>query len=174
MHTYVCLLYVCIYIVMHLCTYLMYEIICSYLVIALEITNGPMDTIVRNGSIANISCGFEGVDPNFAPSWRIIRRSDDGRVISNMIISAVDIITDENDDLEWVNDTASGANMSPNSRLLVGPVDETYNQSSYQCIFAFGSNVVESSIGTLMVAGEYKHLHTDLHRCVYHIISSYG
>ena len=45
--------------------------------------------------------------------------------------------------------------MSPNSRLLVGPVDETYNQSSYQCIFTTISDDVESSIGTLTVVGTY-------------------
>ena len=45
--------------------------------------------------------------------------------------------------------------MSPNSRLLVGPVNETYNQSSYQCIFTVGITNIESSVGTLTVAGMY-------------------
>ena len=72
-----------------------------------------------------------------------------------MTISGSNIINNDNDGLEWVADTTSGVNMSPNSRLLVGPVDETYNQSSYQCIFAVGINTIESSVGTLTVTGEY-------------------
>ena len=126
------------------------------IIVALEITNGPMDTTVCTGSVANISCGFINGDPNIAvPAWRIIRRSDDGNVISNMAISGSNIINNDNDGLEWVADLTSGVNMSPNSRLLVGPVDETYNQSSYQCIFITISGDVESSIGTLTVAGTY-------------------
>ena len=126
------------------------------IIVALEITNGPMDTTVCTGSVANISCGFINIDPNIAiPDWRIIRRSDDGNVISNMTISGRNIINNDNDGLEWVPDLTSGVNMSPNSRLVVGPVDETYNQSSYQCIFTTISGAVESSIGTLTVAGTY-------------------
>ena len=121
---------------------------------ALEITNGPMDTTVCTGSVANISCGFVNDSVNFVPSWRIVRRSDNGSVISDMTVSGSNIINDNNDGLEWVADTTSGVNMSPNSRLLVGPVDETYNQSSYQCIFTVGVNTIESSVGTLTVTGE--------------------
>lgn len=125
-------------------------------IVALEITNGPMDTTVCTGSVANVSCGFINGDPNFAiPNWRIIRRNDRGSVISNMTISGSNIINNDNDGLEWVADTTSGVNLSPNSRLLVGPVDETYNQSSYQCIFTTLSGAVESSIGTLTVAGMF-------------------
>ena len=120
------------------------------------ITNGPMDIMVCNGSVTFISCGFVNVDPNFiVPNWRIIRRNSDGSVISNMIISGFDIVTNNIDSLEWVPDLTSGVNMSPNSRLAVGPVDETYNQSSYQCIFTSLSGAVESSIGTLTVTGMY-------------------
>ena len=129
-------------------------ILCNYCVTALEITNGPMNTRVCTGSIANISCGFVNDSVNFVPSWRIVRRSDDGSVISNMTVSASDIVSNNNDGLEWVADTTSGVNMSPNSRLLVGPVDETYNQSSYQCSFTVGINTIESSVGTLTVASE--------------------
>ena len=124
------------------------------IIVALKITNGPMDTTVCTGSVANISCGFVNDSVNFVPSWRIVRRSDDGSVISNMRVDGFDIINSNNDSLEWVADTTSGVNMSPNSRLVVGPVDETYNQSSYQCIFTTISGAVESSIGTLTVAGE--------------------
>ena len=123
-------------------------------VTALEITTGPMNTTVCTGSIANISCGFVNESVNFVPNWRIVRRSDDGSVISIMTVSSNDVINNNNDGLEWVRDTTSGVNMSPNSRLLVGPVDETYNQSSYQCIFTVGDKAIESSVGTLTVTGE--------------------
>ena len=123
-------------------------------IVALVITNGPMDTTVCTGSIANISCGFINADPNIlVPNWIITRRNDDGSVISNMTVSSNDIINNNNDGLEWVADLTSGEDMSPNSRLLVGPVDETYDQSSYQCIFSLLSGTVESTIGTLTVAG---------------------
>ena len=126
-------------------------------IVALEITNGPMDTTVCTGSVANISCGFINGDPNnVVPDWGIVRRSDDGSVISNMTVDGLDIVRNTNDGLEWVADTTSGVNMSPNSRLVVGPVDETYNQSSYQCVlFTILSGTVQSSIGTLTVAGTY-------------------
>ena len=120
------------------------------------ITNGPMDVTVCSGSVTFISCGFVNVDPSFiVPNWRIIRRNSDGSVISNMTISGFDIVTNNIDSLEWVPDLTSGVNMSPNSRLAVGPVDETYNQSSYQCIFTLLSGAVESSVGTLTVTGMY-------------------
>ena len=125
------------------------------IIVALEITNGPMDTTVCTGIFANISCGFINGDPNTAlPDWEIVRRSDDGSVISNMTITRRNINNNNNDRLKWVPDTTSGVNMSPNSRLLVGPVDETYNQSSYQCVIGTISGDVESSVGILTVAGE--------------------
>ena len=74
-------------------------------------------------------------------------------------VSGFDIIINNNDDLEWVADLTSGVNMSPNSRLVVGPVDQTYNQSSYQCIFTTFSGTVVSSIGTLTVTGMYVHMY---------------
>ena len=124
-------------------------------IVALNITNDPMDTTVCSGSVANIFCGFINADPNIlVPNWIIVRRNDDGSVISNMTVSSNDIINNNNDGLEWVADTTSGPNNATNSRLVVGPVDETYNQSSYQCIFSLLSGTVESTIGTLTVAGE--------------------
>ena len=113
-----------------------------------------MNTTVCTGSIASMSCGFVNESVNFVPNWRIVRRSDNGSVISNMIVSSNDIVNNNIDGLEWVTDTTSGDDMSPNSRLLVGPVNETYNQSSYQCIFTVGGNTIESSVGTLTVTGE--------------------
>ena len=61
------------------------------------ITDGPMNTTVCNGGIASISCGFVNESTSFVPNWRIIRRSDDGSVISNMTASANDIISNTND-----------------------------------------------------------------------------
>ena len=121
---------------------------------ALAITNGPMDTTVCIGSVANISCGFVNESVNFVPSWVIIKRSYDGRIISSTSVTASAITTNTYDDLEWIPDLTSGVDMSPNSRLVVGPVDETYNQSSYQCVFPVGSNTVHSDNGTLTVTGE--------------------
>ena len=72
-----------------------------------------------------------------------------------MIISGSDIVNNVNDGLEWIPDATSGLLMSPNSRLVVDPVDETDNQSSYQCSFALPGGSVDSSIGTLAVTGMY-------------------
>ena len=120
--------------------------------VALVITNDPMDITVCTGSVVNIPCGFVNDSANFVPNWRIIRRSNDGSVISNMVISG-SVINNATDGLVWIPDTTSGLLMSPNSRLVVSPVDETDNQSSYQCIFAVGGSNIESSIGTVTVTG---------------------
>ena len=122
---------------------------------ALVFTNAPMDTTTCIGSIAIISCGFDNVSNLFVPDWRIIKRSDDGSVISDMTHRTADINNDDSDRLQYITDLSSGMNISPNSRLLVGPVDEKDNQSSYQCIFNIGFDVFESSIGTLTVTGTY-------------------
>ena len=112
-----------------------------------------MDTTACIGSIAIISCGFDNVSNLFVPDWRIIKRSDDGSVISDMTLSSAVINNDDSDGLQYIPDLSSGMNTSPNSRLLVGPVDETDDQSSYQCIFSIGLDEFESSIGTLTVTG---------------------
>ena len=120
---------------------------CIYVVI----TNGPMDVTVCSGSSVMIPCGFTGAPPlTQLLNWRIIRRSDDGSVISNETLSINDIINDIDDGLVWDPDLASGGNSAPNSTLIVGPVDESHDQSSYQCFL----NDAESSIGTLTVFGE--------------------
>ena len=98
---------------------------------ALVITNGPMDTTVCIGIVANISCGFVFEDVSLLPHWRTVKRSDSGSVISDMTIFQFDIVND--DELQYKADITSGVNMSPNNRLVVGPVNETYNQSLYQC-----------------------------------------
>ena len=117
-------------------------------------TNSPVDTIVCIGSIASIPCGFSNVTDVLVPNWNITMRSNDGSIISNEF-SVNAINTDDDDGLEYFTDTVLGDNMSPDSRLEVGPVDESDNQSSYQCIFVVaGSGTFKSSTGTLTVAGE--------------------
>ena len=118
------------------------------------ITNGPIDTTVCIGSTANIFCGFVNESINLVPDWNITTRNDNGSVIKNVIFGASDIIANTNDGLEWIPDHNSGRKMSPNSRLVVGAVDETYNHSSYQCIFPVGGSI-QSTIGTLTVTGMY-------------------
>ena len=125
------------------------------------ITNGPLDTTVCSGGTVNISCGFIGLDPSTAfPDW-IIVRSDNGSVISTMTISGNDIVLNNVDGLQWVPDLTTGGNNAPNSYLMVGPVDETYNQSSYQCRITTIDGTFVSTIGTLTLAGEcmYEHVY---------------
>ena len=107
--------------------------------------------------MAECYCGFTGASPNFVvPNWRIIFRSDDGSVISNDTIDAVDIINGHINGLQWVPDLTSGDNNATNSKLLVGPVNMTHNQSSYQCSFATVGGSVISSVGTITVVGKTK------------------
>ena len=126
----------------------------------LVIINGPADIVVHPGAIGIMPCGFVNESINILPNWNIITRNDTGSVISSMTISSSQINMDNNngnsDGLVYEPDVTSGPNNAPNSRLLVGPVDETHNQSSYQCIFdlAIGDDDI-SNTGTITVAGEY-------------------
>ena len=120
------------------------------------ITNGPMNVTVCSGTKANISCGYTGVDPfNTRPNWRIIKRNDNGSVISNETVSGMDILNNTTDHLEFVVDIRNGNNAN-GSYLSVGPVDDTYNNTSYQCIFTINDNIIESdTAGTITVIGMY-------------------
>ena len=119
------------------------------------ITNGPQDTTVCMNAMAEIYCGFTGINPNFVvPSWRIVFRSDDGSVLSNDTIDGFYILNRLINGLQWLPDLTSGDNNGTNSKLLVGPVNMTHNQSSYQCIFATFSGSVVSSMGTMTVVGK--------------------
>ena len=123
--------------------------------IALVITNGPMDVTVCSGAKVNISCGFTGVPNLFStrPNWRIIRRNNDGEVISNETVNAIDILNNVTDGLKWNAITTNNGN---EGFLSVGPVDETYNKSSYQCIFTINDTIIESdTVGTITVIGMY-------------------
>ena len=110
-------------------------------------------------AMAECYCGFIGVSPSSAfPDWRIIFRSDNGSIVSNDIIDGLNIINGSIHGLQWVPDLTSGDINGTNSKLLVGPVNMTHNQSSYQCIFTVASlnglKSVISSVGTMTVVGK--------------------
>ena len=121
------------------------------------ITNGPMN--VCNGTKANISCGYTGVTDFVAtrPNWRIIKRNNNGSVISNETVSGMDIRSNKFDDLTFFIRIQYGNDNNANgSYLSVGPVDDTYNNTSYQCIFTINDNIIESdTAGTITVIGMY-------------------
>ena len=117
--------------------------------------------------MAECYCGFTGASPSVAiPNWRIIFRSDNGSIISNDTIDGVDIVIRNINGLQWVPDLTSGANNATNSKLLVGPVNMTHNQSSYQCIFTFASldglKSVISSVGTMTVVGKATNISSNI------------
>ena len=131
------------------------------------IVNGPTDIIVPTGANGIMPCGFVNADINFQPDWNIITRSNNGSVISNLTVNPNEINSDNNngnsDRLVYEPDLTSGPNNATNNRLLVGPVDETHNQSSYHCIFDLALTDIISNGGTITVAGEY--IMTLLHIC---------
>ena len=147
-----------LYMQKQLCVWIasIYFYVMKIFVIALEITNHPMNVTVCSGTKAKISCGYTGVSDffNTRPDWRIIRRHNNGSVISNVTVSGVDIRFNKFDDLTFtvvVND-----NRADGSYLSVGPVDDTYNNTSYQCIFTINDNIIESdTAGTITVIGMY-------------------
>ena len=103
---------------------------------------------------ATIDCGYTGADPNtVVPKWKITLRSD-GSIISNNTIDGFTIINKSRNGLQWIPDLSSGDNNSPNSKLLVGPLNKTHNQSSYQCIIQTLNSTVISSMGTITVVGK--------------------
>ena len=112
------------------------------------ITNGPVNVTVCRGAKANISCGYTGVyDPfNTRPNWRIIKRNNNGSVISNETVSGMDIRSNNIDDIHAVINHEVNANRG---YLSVGPVDDTYNNTSYQCIFTINDNIIESDTATM-------------------------
>ena len=134
-------------------------------VVGLNITNGPQNTTVCMNAIAECYCEFTGASPIIAiPDWRIIFRSDDGSIVSNDIINVLDTTNGSINGLQWVPDLTSGDNNATNSKLLVGPVNMTHNQSSYQCIFTTASlnglTSVMSNVGTMTVVGKTTNIHT--------------
>jgi len=113
------------------------------------INNPPVDVTVCIGDTTNIACGFSGVDPIITvPTWRIDKTDDGSNDLSVSTINA-DNDSGNGDGLVWVPDLTSGPNNASGSVLIVGPVDETFNQSSYLCFF--GDRMSET--GTVTVAG---------------------
>ena len=122
--------------------------------IALVITNSPMNVTVCSGTSAEISCGYTGVDAfNTRPDWRIVRRNNDGDVISNDTINGTSIQENRNDGLAFFREVLRD-NSANRSYLSVGSVDDTYNNTSYQCIFTINDTIIESdTAGTVIVIG---------------------
>ena len=119
-----------------------------------------MNVTVCSGTNATISCGFTGVSnpwitlPNW--SWRIIKRNNDGYVISNETVRVMDINANRTDGLVFfiVTYNNNGITSANNSYLSIGPVDDTYNNTSYQCIFTINDTIIESdTAGTVTVIG---------------------
>ena len=116
-----------------------------------------MNVTVCSGTKANISCGYTGVSDfiQTKPNWRVIERNRNGSIISNETVSGMDILNNTTDRLEFVVNIRNGNN-ADESYLSVGPVDDTYNNTSYQCIFTINDNIIESdTAGTITVIGMY-------------------
>ena len=116
-----------------------------------------MNVTVCSGTKAKIPCGYTRVDPfRVKPNWRIIKRNNNGSVISNETVSGMDIRSNKIDDLKFIIVTRGGSNNAVGSYLSVGPVDDTYNNTSYQCIFTINDTIIESdTAGTITVTGMY-------------------
>jgi len=122
-----------------------------------------MNTTVCDGNTVNMPCGYINNYYNVTPYWKIIKRDSSGSVISLKNIFAFDIFN-KHDGLMWIRDR----NNLENNRLVVGPVNETYNWTSYQCVI-LTSPAVYSSVGTLTVAGEIFY-YVRMYLCVYCLI----
>ena len=58
------------------------------------------------------------------------------------------------DDLRFIIGLNENANNADGSYLLVGPADDTYNNTSYQCVFNISNTIIESNTaGTITVIG---------------------
>ena len=127
-----------------------------YCAVGFVITNGPQDMTVCINTMAECYCGFTGANPTFAiPDWRIVFRSDNGSIVSNDTVDGDGIVNRLINGLQWVPDLTSGEFNGTNSKLLVGTVNMTHNQSSYQCIFTMSQGVsIISSVGTMTVVGK--------------------
>ena len=113
-----------------------------------------MNVTVCNGTEAKIPCGFTGVYNAFdtRPNWRIIKINQDGDVSSNKTVEWMNI---KNYGLKWHIRTSDSSNNAVDSFLSVSPVDDTYNNTSYQCIFTINGTIIESTVGTITVIGMY-------------------
>ena len=127
---------------------------CILVHVGLNITNPPQNIPVCINNVAEINCGFTGIDPYIiTPNW--IMRNSDGR---NETVLGGNILANLVSGFRWIPDRDSGADNAPNSKLFFGPVNETHNQSSFQCFFTNSRNQILaiSSIGTITVVGKMK------------------
>ena len=134
-------------------------IIIIYVYIGLNITNSPQNITVCINDMAEINCGFTGVDPILiVPNWIIIMRSDNGSIVSNETVFGGEISANRISGFSWEPDVDSGTDNAPNSILLFGPIKKTHNQSSFQCFFINSRNQIvgTSRIGTITVIGKMK------------------
>ena len=94
-------------------------------------------------------CGFTGGNPNFIKvKWAITRINSDGS-INNINFTFQGSNSVEN--YQWIHDVTNGSD----SRLIVGPVDESFNHSTYQClILSSNGTSIPSTIGNLTVIGK--------------------
>ena len=127
----------------------------SYTIADIKIVSRLQNTTVCINDKAEINCGYTGADPNtVVPTLNITLRSDNGSIISNNTVDGLTIFNKSRNGLQWVPDLTSGDNNATNSKLLVGPVNKTHNQSSYQCIFTTLNGSITSSVGTMTVVGK--------------------
>ena len=119
-----------------------------------------MNVTLCSGTIANMSCSFTGVYSlnTTRPNWRIIKINHDNNV-SSKTVNWMNITYDNYDGLEWNIRTHNSSNNAVDSFLSVGPVDKTYNNTSYQCVFTINDTIIESTVGTITVIGMlYNHI----------------
>ena len=121
------------------------------MVFSLSSANSPQDITVCVNHFANIPCGFTGADPNLVmPNWTIIESDRNGVVISNDTVNGTEI-NRINDGLEWIPYL-----VNPNNSVLgVGPVDDTDNQSSYQCSFVQSNDTTYSNVAILTMLSDF-------------------
>ena len=111
----------------------------------------PTSKEVHNGEIVNISCGFIGASASsIVPDWSIAQKN---MLTAPKIFSSSEIVNHHIRGLKWIPDYTSGVNNSTSSKLLVGPVDETYNGSTYQCLIPLPNRTINSTKAVLTVIG---------------------
>ena len=100
-------------------------------------------------SKADIPCGFQGANPNSVNvTWYIDKQN------SQVMIVPANTITSPTNGLQWVLDVLSGNTNSRNSKLIVGPVSEEHDQSTYQCSIGLPNDtMINSAVATLTVIG---------------------
>ena len=102
-----------------------------------------------------MNCGYAGtnLNPNLTvPNWRIFWKNDDGDVVSNVTYNGIDIAHGNINGLQLLHDDYDLTSGNYTAILLVGPVNKTHNQSSYQCcLFVTSHGDVTSNVGTITV-----------------------